>query len=70
MKKFLKNLINKITNKALAINNQFYLSDVKQIGKNLEIKFPVCFEGKENIEIGDDVAINAFVHIWRHGGVK
>ncbi len=70
MKKLFKKIINKIVNKALAINNHFYLSDVKYIGKNFDIKFPVCFEGKENIVIGDDVSINAFVHIWGHGGVK
>lgn len=70
MKNFFKKIISKIVNKALSINNYSYLSDIKYIGKNLDIKFPVCFEGKENIEIGDDVSINAFVHIWGHGGVK
>jgi len=30
----------------------------------------VTFEGKKFNEIGDDVSINSFVHIWGHGGVK
>jgi len=42
---------------------------LKKKGKNLDIRFPVKFEGKEYIEIGDDVSINAFVHIWGHGRV-
>ena len=39
-------------------------------GKNIHIAFPLTFEGKFNIEIGNDVSINSFVHIWGHGGVK
>jgi len=30
----------------------------------------VCFEGKENIEIEDDVSINAFIHIREQEGIK
>ncbi len=70
MKRIFKKIIYKIAKKVESITNYFYLSDIKKIGRNLEIKFPVCFEGKENIEIGDDVSINAFVHIWGQGGVK
>jgi maltose O-acetyltransferase len=43
---------------------------LKKKGRNLDIRFPVKFEGKEFIEIGDDVSINAFVHIWGHGSLK
>ena len=43
---------------------------LKKFGKRSWIKFPVTFEGKKFNEIGDDVSINSFVHIWGHGGVK
>jgi acetyltransferase-like isoleucine patch superfamily enzyme len=43
---------------------------LKKAGKNLDIRFPVKFEGKGFVEIGDDVSINAFVHVWGHGSVK
>jgi len=66
LKKFLLKFIFKIDN----LKNNQYLSDLGGIGKNLEIKYPVCFEGKKNIFIGDDVSINAFVHIWGNGGVN
>ncbi len=32
--------------------------------KNLNIYFPVFIEQLENLKIGENVAINAFVHIW------
>ena len=42
----------------------------KSIGDFVYIDFPVKIKGKYNIEIGNDVVINSFVHIWGHGGVK
>lgn len=70
MKRIFKRIIYKIAKKIETITNYFYLSDIKKIGENLEIKFPMCLEGKENIEIGDDVSTNTFVHIWGQGVVK
>jgi maltose O-acetyltransferase len=43
---------------------------LKKCGKGLCVSFPICFEGKKCIEIGDYVSIAAFVNIWGHGGVK
>ena len=43
---------------------------LKKLGKGTHIDFPVRFKGKKEIEIGDFVSINAYVHIWGHGGVK
>lgn len=50
--------------------NYLFRLNLKKFGKRSWIKFPVTFEGKYFIEIGDDVSINSFVHIWGHGGVK
>ena len=47
-----------------------FLKKLKSHGKNVSIRQPVCFEAIDYIEVGDDVSIAAFVHIWGHGGVK
>lgn len=47
-----------------------FAMSLKSFGERNNISFPVCFEGKKFIEIGDYVSVNAFVHIWGHGGVK
>lgn len=39
-------------------------------GTGIHIRFPVCFEGPQGISIGNDVSINAFVHMWGHGGIR
>ncbi len=50
-------------------NNKQFLKTLKAYGKQVSIRQPVCFEGPEYIEIGDEVSIAAFVHIWGYGGV-
>lgn len=39
-------------------------------GKNVSFEFPLVIHGTENISLGDNVVINAFVHIWGNGGVE
>jgi maltose O-acetyltransferase len=43
---------------------------LKQCGTNLSIQFPTFIAQPEQIEIGNDVSIVAFVHIWGAGGVR
>lgn len=43
---------------------------LKNCGKNVRLRFPLCFENMENIEIGDNVSFASFVHIWGAGGVS
>ena len=31
---------------------------------------PVCVEGAENVEVGNNVGIAAFVHMWGGGGIR
>jgi acetyltransferase-like isoleucine patch superfamily enzyme len=47
-----------------------FLKGFKSCGKNVSVRQPACFEGIEFIEVGDNVSIAAFVHIWGFGGVK
>jgi acetyltransferase-like isoleucine patch superfamily enzyme len=42
---------------------------LKYCGSGTSIRFPVCFEGPGHITIGSNVSINAFVHMWGHGGI-
>ena len=67
---FIKKIIFKFIWKYNEIRIYLFSLDLKKFGKRSWIKFPVTFEGKDFIEIGDDVSINSFVHIWGHGGVK
>ena len=41
----------------------------KSCGENTFIQFPVRIEGANYIEIGNNVSINAFVHMWGHGKI-
>lgn len=71
-------LINRVINRLryevdrffLRRRNYGFLNNLDSYGKNVSIKQPVCFEGMESIEIGDDVSIAAFVHMWGQGGIK
>jgi len=52
------------------IRTFLFLYPCNKIGRRVVLFFPIRFEGKSNIEIGDDVSIAPFVHIWGHGGVR
>jgi hypothetical protein len=45
-------------------------SRLKSCGVNVSIGWKAKFESPGNIEIGNDVSIVAFVHIWGDGGVS
>jgi maltose O-acetyltransferase len=38
-------------------------------GARVSIQWPVVINGADKMRVGDDVSINAFVHIWAQGGV-
>ena len=38
-------------------------------GANSSIRLPCVIEGPDFVEIGSDVSIAAYLHIWGHGGV-
>jgi len=59
-----------IYNKFLQLRIYIFLSVCKKVGKSIRLAFPLTFEGKHEIEIGNYVSIASFVHIWGHGGVK
>src|SRR5580700_11177446 len=39
-------------------------------GSNVSIQLPVVINGADHLRVGDNVSINAFVHIWAQGGVN
>jgi acetyltransferase-like isoleucine patch superfamily enzyme len=45
-------------------------SRLKSCGKNVTFQWPVVLESPGQIEIGNDVSLTAFVHIWGAGGVR
>jgi len=45
-------------------------SRLKSCGEGVSIQWPVVLESPGRIEIGRDVSIAAFVHIWGAGGVR
>src|SRR6266566_1503016 len=61
-------------NRLKAITNESRSAGLRQTlkacGSNVSFQFPVCLTQPESIEIGNDVAFAAFVHIWGAGGVK
>ena len=70
-------IIKKIKNQFRKVNRFFerakaaqFKKQLKYCGENVFIQQPVRFEGPEFISIGDNVSVNAFVHIWGHGGVE
>lgn len=39
-------------------------------GTGVSIQWPVVINGADHMRIGNNVSINAFVHIWAQGGVE
>ncbi|HEY5228112.1 MAG TPA: acyltransferase [Opitutaceae bacterium] len=39
-------------------------------GSKVSIQWPVVINGADKLSVGDNVSINAFVHIWAQGGVS
>ncbi|MEB0260642.1 MULTISPECIES: DapH/DapD/GlmU-related protein [unclassified Mucilaginibacter] len=67
--KKIKNQFLKLQRKADAIKLKKFKATLKYCGEGTSIQSPVRFEGPEYISIGKNVSINAFVHMWGHGGI-
>ena len=39
-------------------------------GENFSFQYPIVISGADNIQIGNNVSMAAFIHIWGQGGVK
>jgi maltose O-acetyltransferase len=50
--------------RAEALRRQF-----ASCGSDVSIQWPVVINGADRLSVGDNVSINAFVHIWAQGGV-
>jgi maltose O-acetyltransferase len=46
------------------------ISSFKSCGQNVSVYMPVCIDGAENVEVGNNVGIAPFVHMWGGGGIK
>lgn len=51
------------------IYSKLFSLKFKNYGKNNFVWFPVKIIGKNNIEIGSNVVINSFTHMWGAGGI-
>ncbi len=49
---------------------QYLIKQLKFSGNNIFIQMPICIDRPECVEIGNDVSIAAFVHMWGKGGIK
>lgn len=67
------NLFSKIVARATrhlsAQRNKAFLSSLGKAGTNVAFRHPVCLEEPENIFLGNDVSVAAFVHMWGHGRI-
>ena len=69
-------IITKVKNQVAKLNRFFerrklrrFSKKFKSCGKGLYVRFPVCIEGQQHVVIGNNASINAFVHMWGHGGI-
>ena len=69
-------IITKVKNRVAKINRLIERRKIKRFSKAFKIcgtgfyvKFPVCIEGQQHVSVGNNASINAFVHMWGHGGI-
>ena len=68
-------IITKIYNKLYIniiykIKHFFFCLNFKHLGKNSRFAFPLIIENKENVSIGNNTGIGAYVHMWGSGGIN
>ncbi len=70
-------IIKKIKNQFVRLDRMKYARKLNKLKKTFKhcgtevfIQFPVCLEGPSDISIGNNVTINAFVHMWGHGHIN
>jgi acetyltransferase-like isoleucine patch superfamily enzyme len=52
------------------LRTEALLRQFESCGRRVSIQWPVVVNGADHVSVGDDVSINAFVHIWGQGGVR
>ena len=60
-------IFREISNKAKLI---VLSNSLKSCGKLLSVQFPVTIEDPQMVEIGDNISIAAYVHMWGKGGIN
>ena len=74
MKAFFRSIVYSLANRLAVIfqNSQraHLISSFKSCGQNVSLYMPVCIDGAENVEVGNNVGIAPFVHMWGGGGIK
>jgi maltose O-acetyltransferase len=74
MKAFFRAIVHSLANRLLVISRNAQLTrlkaTLKSCGKNVSVYMPVRIDGAENVEVGDNVGIAPFVHMWGGGGIK
>ncbi len=60
-----------LLSRAIDHNKRYHLiKQLKSCGSDFSIYMPLIIQNPENVEIGDQVSIAPFVHMWGLGGIK
>src|SRR5260370_16853396 len=74
MKASFRSIVYSLANRLLVIvqnaQRTRLISSFKSCGQNVSVYMPVCIDGAENVEVGNNVGIAPFVHMWGGGGIK
>jgi maltose O-acetyltransferase len=74
MKAFFRSLTYSLANRVQVVlqnaERARFLRMLKSCGKNVSVYMPVRIDDAEKVEVGDNVAIGPFVHMWGGGGIK
>jgi acetyltransferase-like isoleucine patch superfamily enzyme len=52
------------------ILDNYYRQALNICGTNVHFRYPLVIENAETVEIGDNVSLAPYIHIWGSGGVK
>ncbi len=70
-------IVTKIKNQFTKLDKLIYSNRLKRLKKTFKycgldvfIQFPVRIEGASNVSLGNNVSINAFVHLWGQGNIR
>ena len=67
MKKLLLSIVNRLLDNYFIYKKNQKIKSIGSLGKEVYIQEPFYFTGCNNIKIGNNVSIAAFVHIWGGG---
>ena len=55
---------------ATQFRREHFFKQLKACGKNCSVQWPIQVTGRSQVELGDDVSIASYVHMWGEGGIK